>query len=138
MAKTFHLHIATPEKDFFGGPVESIVLATPNGELGVMAGHNSMVATLAPGAIHIKTEKEGWRSAAVIGGFARIMPDYVIVFTTTAEWPEDIEESRALEAKHRAEERLQAKQSELEYMRSRVALDRALARLTVKHGQKYD
>lgn len=132
MDKGFYLHIATPEKDFFGSMVDSLVLTTTDGELGVMAGHASMVVALASAPMRIKTA-QGWRSAAIIGGFARIKPDYVIVFADTAEWPEDIEESRALQAKQRAEERLQAKQSEIEYMRSRVALERALARLTVKH-----
>lgn len=137
MAKTFYLQIATPEKDFFSGEVEAVSLATTDGELGVMAGHTPMAVALGAAPMRIKTEK-GWRSAAVIGGFASIKQNYVIVFADTAEWPEDIEEARALEAKRRAEERLQARQSEIEYLRSRVALERALARLTVKQGQKYD
>lgn len=137
MDKTFYLHIATPEKDFFADVVESLVLTTTDGELGVMAGHASMAVALASAPMRIKTKDE-WRCAAIIGGFARIKKDYVIVFADSAEWPEDIEESRALEAKRRAEERLHAQQSEIEYMRSRVALERALARLTVKQGHKYD
>ena len=136
MDKTFQLEIATPEKEFFTGPVESLVLTAIDGEMGVLAGHVPMVVPLASGAMRIKTEA-GWREAAVIGGFARISPDYVIVFADTAEWPEDIEESRALDAKRRAEERLQTKQSEIEYLRSRVALERALARLSVKQEHIY-
>lgn len=137
MENSFHLHIATPEKDFYTGRVQSVKLTTTDGELGILAGHSSMAVSLASAPLLMKTE-EGWKSAAIIGGFARIKPDYVIIFADTAEWPEDIEEHRALEARQRAEERLQEKQSEIEYMRSRVALERALARLTVKRGIKYD
>ncbi len=137
MDKLFQLEIATPEKEFFTGPVESLVINTIDGEMGVLAGHVPMVVALASGAMQMKT-KTGWREAAVIGGFARISPDYVIVFADTAEWPEDIEESRALDAKRRAEERLLVRQSEIEYVRSRVALERALARLTVKKDRKFD
>ena len=137
MDKTFQLEIATPEKEFFTGPVESLVINTIDGDLGVLAGHVPMVVALSSGAMQIKTP-DGWREAAVIGGFARINPEYVIVFADTAEWPEDIELSRALDAKRRAEERLLVKQSELEYMRSRVALERALARLMVKKDRKFD
>ena len=134
MGKTFHLHIVTPEKDFYSGEVASVVLTTVDGEMGILAGHNSVAVALASGPMHIVTG-EGRRSAAVIGGFARVGPHRAVVFADTAEWPEDIEEARALEAKFRAEERMQARQSEIEYMRSRVALERALARLTVKHGR---
>lgn len=137
MNRTFQLEIATPEKEFFTGPVDSLVISTIDGEMGVLAGHVPAVVALSSGAMRMKT-KDGWREAAVIGGFARINPEYVIVFADTAEWPEDIEESRALDAKHRAEERLQVRQSEIEYVRSRVALERALARLTVKNDRKFD
>ena len=133
MAKKFYLQIATPEKEFYGGEVESIILTTTDGERGIMAGHAPMAVALGNAPLRIKND-DSWKSAAIIGGFVRIQPNYVIIFADTAEWPEDIEEKRALEAKKRAEERLQERLSEVEYIRSRVALERALARLTVKHG----
>lgn len=134
MAKTFYLQISTPEKDFFAGEAESVVLTTIDGELGVLPGHSAMAVALTAAPLRIKTE-EGWRSAAIIEGFASIRPDYVLIFADAAEWPEDIEEARALEAKRRAEERLQAQRSGAEYVRSQAALRRALARLAVKHGK---
>ena len=137
MGAVFHLQIATPEKDFFSGPVECVVLSTTDGEIGVLAGHSSMAVALGNTPMRIKTA-EGWKDAAIFGGFARINSDYVIVFADLAEWPEDIEETRALEAVRRAEERMQAKQSEIEYMRNRVALERALTLLSMKQDHKYD
>lgn len=134
MAKTFYLQIATPEKDFFSAPVEAITLTTTDGEVGVLPGHSATAVALAAAPTRIKTA-EGWRNAALIGGFASIRPDYVIVFADTAEWPEDIEEARAMQAKQRAEERLQASRSKVEYVRSRAALERALTRLIVKQGK---
>lgn len=133
MDKMYKLYISTPEKVFFNGNVSSLVLTTTDGEVGILAGHPAMVVALPSSPIRMKTE-EDWRICAISGGFASIKSDEVTVFADTAEWPEDIEESRAIEAKRRAEERLQARESEIEYMRSRVALERALVRLTVKNN----
>lgn len=134
MAKTFNLNISTPEKQFYLGPVESLIITTTEGEMGILPGHLSMVVVLDVAPIRIKTEEDDWRMAALSGGFVRIKGDEVVILADTAEWPEDIEESRALEAKKRAEERLNAHLSSVEYMRSRVALQRALTRLSVKKG----
>lgn len=134
MAKEFKLRIYTPEKQFFYGDVESLVLRATDGEQGVMAGHEPMITALEAAPMRIKQKGE-WREAAIIGGFAEIRPAKVEIFADAAEWPEDIEEARALEAKRRAEERLHTSASELEYKRSRVALERALTRLNVKHGR---
>lgn len=128
--ETFTLNISTPERVFFDGPAESIVLTTTEGEMGVMSRHMLMVVALETAPIRIKTES-GWRTAALSGGFAQITGNQVVILADTAEWPEEIEISRAEEAKKRAEERLQARRSEVEYMQSQVALKRAIIRLNV-------
>ena len=127
---TFKLHITTPERDFFNGEVESVVLTSTDGELGVLAGHMPTVVALNASPIKIKIGGE-WREAALSGGFAEIEGNRVYVLADTAEWPEEIEVNRAMEAKLRAEERIRARHSEAEYMRSVGALQRALTRLTV-------
>ncbi len=133
MGIPFLLHIATPDKQFYHSNIESLVLTTTDGEMGVLAYHTPMVAVLVPAPLRMLPEGETeWKEAAVTGGFARITHGEVMIFADTAEWPEDIEESRALRAKQRAEERLQDKTNEVEYLHSRVALERAVARLNVK------
>ena len=39
MEKTFQLEIITPERQFYTGPVESLVLPALDGEYGVLPGH---------------------------------------------------------------------------------------------------
>lgn len=135
MAASFMLHIFTPEKDFYLGEVQSVVITSTDGEMGVLLGHLPMVVALTAAPVHIKTAEGGQRIAALSGGFAQIKGDTMVILADTAEWPEDIELSRAIEAKKRAEERLQAQVSEIEYMRSRVSLERALVRLAVKNSK---
>lgn len=132
MAPTFRLEIVTPERVFLSDDVEMLVVKTPQGELGVLAGHVPLVAAVAVGACRI-TKKTGEVVEAVLTeGFMEIKQEKTIVFTDTAEWPEEIDANRAEEARKRAEERLAMKQSEVEYVRSQAALARAMARLKVK------
>jgi F-type H+-transporting ATPase subunit epsilon len=126
----FTLQITTPDKEFFSGEVESLVLATEDGEMGVLAHHQLTVTTLGAAPIRFKTA-EGWREAALTGGFAQIKGGSVHILADTAEWPEEIEVNRALEAKRRAEERLRTHLSEVEFLRTQVALQRAITRLSV-------
>jgi F-type H+-transporting ATPase subunit epsilon len=124
------LLIETPEKQFFAGDAESVIMDTLDGEIGVLPGHLPMIAALVTG--HIRINAGGtWREAALSEGFAQIKNETVIIMADTAEWPEDIDVNRALEAKQRTEERLKSRQSEIEYMRAQIALKRALNRLSV-------
>lgn len=133
MAKEFMLTIITPEKRFFSGMAETLVFMTSDGEVGVMADHAPIIAALVPAPLKMKLPgQRAWREAAVTGGFVQVANGEVNIFASAAEWPEEIEEARALEAKERAEQRMQQKTNEIEYMRSRVALSRALTRLDVK------
>ncbi|MDR1067566.1 MAG: F0F1 ATP synthase subunit epsilon, partial [Clostridiales bacterium] len=66
---------------------------------------------------------------ALSDGFAQIKNKTVLIMADSAEWPEEIDVNRALEAKRRSEERLKTRQNEIEYVRSKVALKRALNRL---------
>lgn len=130
VAVQLRLEISTPEKDFYSGEVESLIITTTEGEMGVLPNHMLMVVALDIAPIRFKTE-DGWHEAALSGGFAQIKGNMVLVLADSAEWPEEIEVHRVLEAKQRAEERLQSHLSEVEYLRSQVALRRAMTRLNV-------
>ncbi|WP_294497193.1 ATP synthase F1 subunit epsilon [uncultured Gemmiger sp.] len=129
MANTFLLEIVTPEKQFFTGQVESLVLPASDGSMGVQAGHEPVVVAIEPGEARYKADGE-WHDLVVTQGFAEIMSDYAILLVSAAENAEDIDEARAERAKERAEERLRQKGSRAEYYNSKAALARATARLS--------
>ena len=126
--KTFTLEIITPERQFYIGPAESLILPGVDGEMGVLAGHEPVVTAIEPGELRYQVEGK-WETAAVGSGFAEIKPEYVILLVGFAEHPEEIDRRRAEEAKKRAQERLRQKQSIHEYYHSKAALARAMARL---------
>ena len=128
---TFYLEIITPERQFYIGPAQALVLPIVDGEMGVYAGHEPAATALEPGELRYKVDGR-WERAAVGTGFAGIKPDYVILLASFAERPEEIDRKRAEAAKARAEERLRQKQSIQEYHHSKAALARAMARLKTR------
>ena len=121
MENTFYLEIITPDRQFYTGPADSLVMPALDGEYGVQPGHEPVVTALRPGTVRFHAE--GVRHEVVVSdGFAEIMPDYVILLVSSAERPEEID-------RERAEERLRQKQSIREYHLSKAALARAMARL---------
>lgn len=130
MEKTFQLEIVTPERQFFTGPVESLMLPALDGEYGVLPGHEPVVTAVEPGEVRYKVDGV-WHSVIVTQGLAELMSDYAILLVAAAERPEDIDAARAQRAKERAQERLRQHGSQQEYHRGKAALARANARL---HG----
>ena len=135
MARTFELSVMTPEREFFSGQVEALSVDGLDGQFSVLAGHAPMVAALEIGTLRIKQDGQ-WREAVNSEGFMEVLNNRVVVFVQTCEWPEEIDLQRAQEAKRRAEELLRQKQSLLEYGGSKIALARAMARLSAS-SKKY-
>ena len=98
---TFFLEIITPEKTFFRGEVESVNIPCLRGACTIMAGHQPMVFATEPGSLLLTIDGET-REAFMSEGFIEVRPDETIVFSQAVEWPEEINERRAAEAKERA------------------------------------
>ncbi|HEY9062586.1 MAG TPA: ATP synthase F1 subunit epsilon [Pseudobacteroides sp.] len=135
MASKFMLEIATPDRRFFSGEVEMVVLKTPDGEMGILKDHAPTVVAVDIGPIRILQDGE-WLEAFLSEGFMEITREKTVILCDTAEWPNEIDVNRAKAAKERAEERLQRQLSQIEYIRSRTALARAMGRLKVSKSIK--
>lgn len=130
--RTTKLLIQTPEKSFYDGPVEEVMLETPEGQIGILPGHMAMAAAVTAGAMSFKVNGV-MKYAFLSEGFVDITADKVTILADTAEWPEEIDINRAKRAEERARERLQGQLSHEEYIASRAALQRAFARLKVSN-----
>lgn len=135
MTSTFYLEVLAPDRIFFGGDVQMVIIPAVDGSMGILPGHDAMVTAISIGELKIKIQDQ-WKIAAISNGFIEVMPDYVIILADSVEWPEEIDAKRAQEAKERAEERLRQKESQIEHLRTQAALRRALTRLKVTKGLK--
>lgn len=133
MAETndFTLKIITPDRVFYENPVRMVEFNTVEGEIGVLPGHIPMTVIISPGVLTI-TEENDRKTAALHAGFAEILQHQVTILAEIIEWPEEIDEDRAREAKERAEERLRTKDPGTDVTRAEIALRRALTRIEVK------
>jgi F-type H+-transporting ATPase subunit epsilon len=92
--KTFELEIVTPDGYAFQGQVDGLVLPAWEGLLGVLHGHEAMVAVMKPGPLHYEQGgKREW--LAVSSGFAQIGPERTILLVETAEAAAAIDTARA-------------------------------------------
>lgn len=90
MAKNFKLSIITPERLFFEGEVEMLVVESTDGQLAIMAGHEQGVIAIESGEIRIKQNGE-YKDAAISSGMVTVAHDETLVMVQTVEWPEEID-----------------------------------------------
>lgn len=130
--KKFRLKIIAPDRNFYEDDVEMVEFRTTEGEIGVLKGHIPLTTVLEPGIVRIKVSDSEIKTAALHSGFAEILQDQVNILAEIVEWPEEIDENRAKEAKIRAERRIAEKASGTNLSRAELSLKRAVARIEVK------
>lgn len=129
---TLDVSIVTPNGEAYNAKEASmVVLNTTNGQLGIMANHVPMVASLKIGPLKVIFPDNREESLAVSEGFVETHKDKITVIVQTAELDKDIDVERAKKAKERAEKRLEAKEDSLDVRRAQLALAKAIARLKV-------
>lgn len=133
MAK-LSLKIITPSRIMFDGEADMVIMRTKSGDVGILHNHQPMVTILDYGVLRIKNDGEEDRLAALFGGFAEINSEGMNILTDIAEWPDEIDVQRAIEAKKRAEKRLSEGNFDVDIMRAELALKRALTRIEI--GEK--
>lgn len=102
---SIQLEIVTPEEKVYSETVDSVVLPTTSGEVGILPGHIPLITEILPGELAVSKDGE-IDLLAVDNGFAEVMGDTVSVLTEAAVDIEDIDLSSAEEAQKRAEEAL--------------------------------
>jgi F-type H+-transporting ATPase subunit epsilon len=130
MPEKYTLEIITPERIFFRGEVQSVIIPTSDGYMSIQKMHEPMVASIVVGDMKLQIDGE-WKQCTTTDGFVEVRPDETIIFSQAVEWPDEIDLRRAQEARERAEEQLRQKKSHQEYMQNQIALARAMVRLRV-------
>lgn len=127
--------LATPARMLVSVEADEVVAPGVEGYFGVLPGHAAMLTTLKPGEVTYRSGQTE-HHLAVLGGFAEVRAERVIILAENAERPEEIDRERAERARQRAEMRLQGRSpdgmvEEIDFARALEALARALTRLLV-------
>ena len=122
------LEIITPEKTFFDGETEQVIVRTTVGDVGILNGHAPYCAALGIGQMRIMIDGD-FRRAATSGGIIKVSKEKTVILVQSCEWAEDIDVARAEHAKQVAEERIKAAASDNEILLAEAKLKRALNRI---------
>ena len=81
----FRLKIVAPDKIFFDGETEQIIVKTTEGNVGILAHHAKYVANLIAGPLKIKQEDGTFRVAAISSGAISVGDNLVTIIVNTIE-----------------------------------------------------
>jgi F-type H+-transporting ATPase subunit epsilon len=129
---SFLVEIVTPERKVYAETANMVSVSGVEGELGILPNHIPLVTPLRIAPVTIKRGNMV-DVVAVNGGFIEVRKDKIVILAESAELATDINIERAEAAKQRAQQRLAAKQDQVDFRRAELALQRAMNRLNIKH-----
>ena len=132
LPEAIELIVVTPERQLLRETVVEVTIPGLDGALGILPGHAPLMTELGHGElIYRQATTSQPVYLAVHRGFAEVLPDRVTVLAETAERAEEIDLTRAEAAKARAERRLASNDTNIDWDRATVALERAIIRIQV-------
>lgn len=134
MAATLKLEIVTPDSKVYSEDVDMVTLPGVEGEMGIYPQHVPLLTQITAGEVIARKDGQD-HSLAVGDGFVQITGDHVAIMTDMAISAENIDETKAEEARRRAEERLKEKMGSEEAAVVSASLANSLAQLRVKRRQ---
>jgi len=97
--------IVSQDRMVFEGEADMVILPGSAGEMGILPNHAPLLSTLKFGICTVR-HQEGVENFTIAGGVVEVQPDIITVMADAAENVEEIDVSRAEEARMRAEEYL--------------------------------
>lgn len=134
MAAPFQLTVITPEKTFFDGETTQIIVRTTEGDIGILANHTSLVASLPSGPLKVMQDNGEYRLAAVSAGLIKVGGNKVHIFADAVEWADEIDIEWAKRSEENARQRIAAKASQRDFDLAELKLKRALNRINVHNS----
>lgn len=130
MAKTFSVNMVSADRSLYSGVVTQLVATAETGELGILAGHTPLLATLKPGQVRLQLEDGQEEVVYVSGGFIEVQPDQTLILADDAERAKDLDEEKIKEARRRAEDKMRDKSgNKLDLARTEIELAQIMAQL---------
>ena len=126
----FDVSLVTPEGPAFEGEAEMIVVPGAAGDIGVLARHAPLIATLRAGSTRVYVEREGEMQEFATGpGFFQVQLDRAIALVDDAVLASEVDDARA-------REQLETAQAELERVeRGESNADRWQLEQRIRHAE---
>ncbi len=125
------VEVVSPERVLFSGEARQVITRTlGGGEIAFLPGHSPFLGAVIENHTRVYLTDGTVQDIAVHLGFVEVGPDHVSILSDAAELAQDIDVTRAAEAKRRAEEQLRTEHS----AEGEAALRRAHSRLSATGG----
>nr|YP_010939846.1 ATP synthase CF1 epsilon subunit [Nothapodytes nimmoniana]WLG31435.1 ATP synthase CF1 epsilon subunit [Nothapodytes nimmoniana] len=125
---TLNLCVLTPNRIVWDSEVKEIILSTNNGQIGVLPNHAPIATAVDIGILKIRLNDQ-WLTMALMGGFARIGKNEIIILVNDAEKSSDIDPQEAQKTLEIAEVNLKRAEGKRQTIEANLALRRARTRI---------
>ena len=85
MAKPFRVDVVSPETTVWSGEATFVAARTPDGEIGIMADHEPLLAALVTSAVTVEAVDGSRTTIGVHGGFLQVLKNQVTLLTDRAQ-----------------------------------------------------
>ena len=93
--RQFDVSLVTPEGAAFEGPAEMLIVPGAAGEIGILARHAPLVATLKAGSTRVHVTRDDVREFATGSGFFKVELDRALALVDDAVLASEIDDDRA-------------------------------------------
>ena len=132
--KKIHLRIVTPRGVKIEEEADFLIMRCIDGDTGILPGHSDASVGMGDGILRVWNEGN-LQKIAVFDGVAEIKQNTVLIMTTIAQRPDEIDLERA----ETDRDLIQEKETDLKEQSQHVLLRRALVRIEVRnHEYKSD
>lgn len=131
------VRVIAPDKTVWDSSAEEVILPSTTGQLGILSGHAPLLTALETGVMRVRSADKTWVPIALMGGFAEVENNEVIILVNGAERGDSIDRDAARAAYTEAESRysqLQQSTNKQEQIQATQAMKRARARLQAAGG----
>jgi F-type H+-transporting ATPase subunit epsilon len=120
---TIHVDVVSAEASIFSGEATMVSVPGEIGELGILPKHAPLITRIKPGAVRIQradTQEEEF--VFVAGGIVEVQPGCVTVMADTAVRGKDLDETKATQAKQKAQEAVANAKTDLDLAKAQSEL----------------
>jgi len=125
---SLHVSIIAPDRNVWDSDAEEIILPSSTGQLGILKGHAPLLTALDIGVMRVRVDKD-WIPVVLMGGFAEIENDRLIILVNGAEEGSKINKEEAQKTLEEMTLRFNNAESSKEKIEATQSLRKARARV---------
>lgn len=128
---TIHVDIVSAEGEIFSGDAAMVYAPAQLGEIGIAPNHAPLLTGLKPGGVRVQTPEGEELYFYVSGGMIEIQPKAITVLADAALRARDLDEAAVEQARQRAQDLLENRESAKDIATAQAELAQAAAQLAL-------